>query len=213
MRINRTAQLLAAAVLGVALAGAGAGVAGAAVAEDDPDNGIDVSVTIEPNSTPGEVSMTIADNGGVALQEDGSNAAARQFVGTLPTVTVTDSRRPEDIPDGDFWAVVGQAGEFTVTDGSAPPIGPEYLGWKPRLLSDSTTGAVAAGEPVSSVISDGSGAPTVGLQGQELLVSTADSADEIGTWQVNADLALRTPVDVAAGEYHSTVTLSLFNQS
>ncbi|WP_222709824.1 hypothetical protein, partial [Microbispora sp. CSR-4] len=65
----------------------------------------------------------------------------------------------------------------------------------------------------SSVISDGSGAPTVGLEGQELLVSTANSADEIGTSEVNADLALRTPVDVAAGEYHSTITLSLFNQS
>jgi hypothetical protein len=53
----------------------------------------------------------------------------------------------------------------------------------------------------------------VGLEGQELLVSTANSADEIGTSEVNADLALRTPVDVAAGEYHSTITLSLFNQS
>ncbi|TMR22254.1 hypothetical protein ETD86_12385 [Nonomuraea turkmeniaca] len=204
--------MIAAAMLGVALA-AGVGVAGPAVADDDPDNGIDVSVTIEPNTTPGQVSMTVADNGGVALQEDGSNAAARQFVGTLPTVTVTDTRRPEEIPAGDFWAVVGQASEFTATSGSAPAIGPQYLGWRPRLLSDSSSGAVEAGEPVSSVISDGSGAPTVGLQGQELLVSTANSADEIGTWQVNADLALRTPADVAAGEYHSTLTLSLFNQS
>ncbi|MFI6741685.1 hypothetical protein ACIBI9_53000 [Nonomuraea sp. NPDC050451] len=212
MKTNRTTQILAAAMLGVALA-AGVGVAGPAAADDDPGKGIDVSVTIEPNTTPGQVSMTVADNGGVALQENGSNAAARQFVGTLPTVTVTDTRRPEDIPAGDFWAVVGQAGEFTATSGSAPPIGPQYLGWRPRLLSGSSSGAVEAGEPVSSVISDGSGAPTVGLQGQELLVSTANSADEIGTWQVNADLALRTPADVAAGEYHSTLTLSLFNQS
>ncbi|MFG1944174.1 hypothetical protein [Nonomuraea sp. NPDC048826] len=210
MRINRTTQLLAAAVLGVALAGVG--VAGPAVAADDPEEGIDVTVTIEPG-TPGQVSMTVADNGGVSLQEDGSNAAARQFVGTLPTVTVTDTRRPEEIPAGDFWAVVGQAGEFTATSGSAPPIGPQYLGWRPRLLTDSSSGAVEAGEPVSSVISDGSGAPAVGLQGQELLVSTANSADEIGTWQVNADLMLRTPTDVTAGEYHSTLTLSLFNQS
>ncbi|MEV4103368.1 hypothetical protein AB0J42_24180 [Nonomuraea sp. NPDC049649] len=210
MRINRTTQLLAAAVLGVALAGAG--VAGPAVADDEPEQGIDVTVTIEPGA-PGQVSMTVADNGGVSLQEDGSNAAARQFVGILPTVTVTDTRPPEEIPDGDFWAVVGQASEFTATSGSAPPIGPEYLGWRPRLLTDSSTGAVEAGEPVSSVISDGSGAPAVGLQGQELLVSTANSADEIGTWQVNADLILRTPTDVTAGEYHSTVTLSLFNQS
>ncbi|MFD2353854.1 hypothetical protein ACFSTC_38180 [Nonomuraea ferruginea] len=107
MRINRTTQLLAAAVLGVALAGVG--VAGPAVADDDPEQGIDVTVTIEPGTTPGQVSMTVADNGGVSLQEDGSNAAARQFVGTLPTVTVNDTRRPEEIPAGDFWAVVGQA--------------------------------------------------------------------------------------------------------
>ncbi|GAA4928773.1 hypothetical protein HD597_004407 [Nonomuraea thailandensis] len=211
MRINRTTQLLAAAVLGVALAGVG--VAGPAMADDDPEEGIDVTVTIEPSTTHGQVSMTVADNGGVPLQEDGSNAAARQFVGTLPTVTVTDTRRPEEIPAGDFWAVVGQASEFTATSGSAPPIGPQYLGWRPRLLTGSSSGAVEAGEPVSSVISDGSGAPTVGLQGQELLVSTANSADEIGTWQVNADLTLRTPADVTAGEYRSTLTLSLFNQS
>ncbi|XVQ87788.1 hypothetical protein ACQP2K_10315 [Microbispora siamensis] len=213
MKTKKTAQLLAAAVLGVALAGAG--MAGPAAADDDPGNGngIDVSVKIEPITTPGQVSMTVADNNGVALQENGSNATARQFVGTLPTVTVSDTRRPEDIPAGDFWAVVGQSSQFTASGNPSATIGPQYLGWKPRLLTDSTTGAVSAGEPVSSVISDGTGAPTEGLKGQELLVSTANSADEIGTWQVNADLALRTPVDVAAGEYHSTLTLSLFNQS
>ncbi|MBB2747507.1 UNVERIFIED_ORG: hypothetical protein FHR35_007386 [Microbispora rosea subsp. rosea] len=211
MKSTRTTQLLAASVLGLALAGAG--VAGPAAAADDPGTGIDVSVKIEPTTTPGQVSMTVADNNGVALQENGSDATARQFVGTLPTVTVTDTRQPEDIPAGEFWAVVGQAGQFVAADDPAKTIGPEYLGWKPRLLSDSSTGAVAAGEPVSSVISDGTGAPQVGLEGQELLVSTANSSDEIGTSQVNADLALRTSTDVAAGEYHSTLTLSLFNQS
>ena len=210
MRITRTTQVLAASVLGVALAGAG--LAGPALADDDP-SGIDVSVNIQPTTTPGQLSMTVADNNGVSLQENGSDAAARQFTGTLPTVTVTDTRTPEEIPDGEYWAVVGQASQFVAADDPAKTIGPEYLGWKPRLLSDSSTGAVSAGEPVSSVVSDGTGAPEVGLEGQELLVSTANSADEIGTSQVNADLALRTSVDVAAGEYHSTLTLSLFNQS
>ncbi|GGO15878.1 hypothetical protein [Microbispora bryophytorum] len=210
MRITRTTQVLAASVLGLALAG----LATPALA-DDPGSGsgIDVSVTIEPTTTPGQISMTVADNDGVSLQENGSDATARQFVGTLPTVTVTDTRRPEDIPAGEFWAVVGQSSQFVAADDPAKTIGPEYLGWKPRLLSESTTGAVAAGEPVSSVIGDGTGAPEVGLESQELLVSTANSADEIGTSQVNADLALRTSTDVAAGEYHSTLTLSLFNQS
>ncbi|MGW5259536.1 hypothetical protein ACWEQG_01090 [Microbispora sp. NPDC004025] len=211
MRITRTTQVLAASVLGVALAGAG--LAGPALADDEPGSGIDVSVNIQPTTTPGQLSMTVADNNGVSLQENGSDAAARQFTGTLPTVTVTDTRTPEEIPDGEYWAVVGQASQFVAADDPAKTIGPEYLGWKPRLLSDSSTGAVSAGEPVSSVISDGTGAPEVGLEGQELLVSTANSADEIGTSKVNADLALRTAVDVAAGEYHSTLTLSLFNQS
>ncbi|XVQ82263.1 hypothetical protein ACQP2K_25755 [Microbispora siamensis] len=213
MKTKRTAQILAVSVLGLALSG----VVGPAMAADGPGDGsgdgIDVSVNIEPTTTPGQLSMTVADNSGVSLQENGSDAAARQFTGTLPTVTVSDTRRPEEIPAGEYWAVVGQAGQFTATDDSAKIIGPEYLGWKPRLLSDSSTGAVSAGEPVSSVISDGSGAPTEGLKGQELLVSIANSADEIGTSEVNADLALRTPVDVAAGEYHSTLTLSLFSQS
>ncbi|WP_405141245.1 hypothetical protein OG589_30005 [Sphaerisporangium sp. NBC_01403] len=209
MRTKRTTQILAASVLGFALVG----LAGPAMADDGPDtDGIDVSVTIEPLRVPGQVSMTVADNTGVTLNENGTNAAARQFVGTLPTVTVADTRLPDEIPAGDFWAVVGQASQFSAT-GSASTIGPEYLGWTPRLLNGSTSGVVEAGEPVSSVISDGTGAAAVGLQGQELLVSTANSADEIGSWQVNADLVLRTPVDVTAGKYQSTLTLSLFNQS
>ncbi|WP_432870512.1 hypothetical protein [Microbispora rosea] len=210
--MRMTTRILAASVLGLALAGAG--VAGPALADDDPaTGGVDVSVNIQPTTTPGQLSMTVADNNGVSLEENGSDAAARQFTGTLPTVTVTDTRTPEEIPQGEYWAVVGQASQFVAADDPAKTIGPEYLGWKPHLISDSSTGAVAAGEPVSSVVSDGTGAPEVGLKGQELLVSSADSAEEIGTSQVNADLALRTPADVAAGEYHSTITLSLFNQS
>ncbi|WP_285786097.1 hypothetical protein, partial [Microbispora sp. NBRC 16548] len=130
MKSTRTTQLLAASVLGLTLAGAG--VAGPAAAADDPaggsGNGIDVSVKIEPTTTPGQVSMTVADNNGVALQENGSDATARQFVGTLPTVTVTDTRQPEDIPAGEFWAVVGQASQFVAADDPAKTIGPQYLG-------------------------------------------------------------------------------------
>jgi hypothetical protein len=205
----KTAQVLAVSVLAFALAG----LTGPAMAADDPDpEGVEVSVTIEPLRVPGTISMTVADNSGVTLAENGSNATARQFTGTLPTVTVTDTRLPDEIPDGEFWAVVGQSSQLVATGDPAKTISPNHLGWTPHLLSETTTGTVAAGEPVSSVVSDGTGAPAVGLQGQELLVSTANSTEEIGTHQVNADLALRTPVEVAAGEYHSTLTLSLFNQ-
>jgi hypothetical protein len=202
--MNRT-SIVTAAVLGVALTGAAPALA-------DPGD-VDINVTIDEVSVPGKLTMTVAANNGVTLTENGTDAAARQFTGETPTITVTDTRRPQDIPAGSFWAVVGQASQFTPTGGTGTAFGPQYLGWAPHLLTGTQTGAVAAGEPVSSVISDGTGAPTVGLKGQELLVSTANAADETGSWQVNADLTLRTPVGVPAGQYKSTLTLSLFDQS
>ncbi|MEX5712523.1 hypothetical protein AB1484_30700 [Parafrankia sp. FMc6] len=211
MARSKAVRLAAVSAIGVLLAGVSTGVAWG----DEPNSqsGIDVSVDIDEISTPGQVTLTVDANQGVALTENGSDAAARQFTGVTPSVTVTDSRQPDEIPAGDFWAVVGQASDFTASGDPTASIGAQYLGWTPHLLSGSSTGSVEAGEPVSSVISDGTTAPTVGLTGQELLVSTANSADEIGSWQVNADLILRTPVDVPAGEYHSTLTLSLFDQS
>ncbi|MFD7659344.1 hypothetical protein ACFV4N_35665 [Actinosynnema sp. NPDC059797] len=207
MRRSTPARLFAATALGLALVGAAVPTA---LAQDDPD--IDIDVTIEERDTPGSLTMTVAANDGVTLVENGSDASARQFTGVTPRITVTDTRDPEDVPAGSFWAVVGQASAFTPVGGGTG-FGAEHLGWRPRLLSDTSTGAVAAGEPVSSVVADGSGAPAVGLVGQELLVSTANAADETGSWDVEADLTLRTPADVAAGQYSSTLTLSLFDQS
>jgi len=207
MTTSKGTRRAAVAALGLALAGMG-GLATAAAADDDATAGVDLSVTIEPLTPPGVLAFSVAANEGVALTEDGSDDTARQFTATLPTVTVSDSRTAEEIPAGAYWAVVGQASAFTA-DG-LDPIGPEYLGWTPRLLSPSPTGLVEAGQPVSSVIEDGSGADAVGLEGQELLVSSYDSAAESGPWDVTADLALRVPLDTAAGEYHSVLTLSLF---
>ena len=71
---------------------------------------------------------------------------------------------------------------------------------------------VAEGEEVVTVLDE----PTqtgnnVGLVDQELLVSTFDSEAVTGdSFSVNADLHLRTPAEVAAGSYTSTLTLSLF---
>ncbi|PZF86462.1 hypothetical protein [Jiangella anatolica] len=184
-----------------------AGSATAAVA--DEEEGVDLSVVIDDITPPGQLTLTVAPNDGVVLTENGSDDNARQFTGTLPTVTVSDTRTPEEIPDGAFWAVVGQAGDFAGGDNT---IGAEHLGWRPRLLTPSPTGNVTEGEPVSSVISDGTGAPAVGLVGQELLISTFSAEEETGSWNVDAELALRTPADVEPGEYHSVLTLSLFDQ-
>lgn len=206
MSTRHVRRRLAVAAFGLVVLGL-ATSATAAVA--DEEEGVDLSVVIEDITPPGQLTLTVAPNDGVVLTEDGSDATARQFTGTIPTVTVSDTRTPEEIPDGAFWAVVGQASDFVDGDNT---IGAEHLGWRPRLLTPSPTGNVSEGEPVSSVIPDGTGAPNVGLVGQELLVSTFSAEEETGSWDVNADLALRTPTDVEPGEYHSVLTLSLFDQ-
>ncbi|MEU4360647.1 hypothetical protein [Promicromonospora sp. NPDC023987] len=206
MMNRHTTRRIAAAAATLAVATVG-GLATTAMAAEGDDTGVGLSVTIEDN-TPGALSMSVAPNDGVVLAEEGSDAEARQFVGSLPTVTVADTRDAEDVPEGSYWAVVGQASEFTAE--GREPIGPEYLGWAPRLLTPSPSGDVAAGEPVSSVLPDGSGGAAVGLEGQELLLSTWAAGSEAGPWDVTADLTLRTPADVPHGEYSSVLTLSLF---
>ncbi|GGO21106.1 hypothetical protein GCM10011576_39060 [Micromonospora parathelypteridis] len=198
-----------------------AGAAGAVLAgtvamqtpvQAEPGDGTDVRVTvdIEEITEPGVLAMSIAGDS-VALSEDGSTLLVRQFVGSLPTVTVTDTRTPEEVPDNAAWAVLGSATDFVGGAGQAP-ISAGHLGWKPRLLDGGDTGLVTEGEEVVTVLDE----PTqpgnnVGLVDQELLVSTFDSEAVTGdAYSVDADLYLRTPADVAAGSYTSTLTLSLF---
>ncbi|MEU8298876.1 hypothetical protein AB0C04_16530 [Micromonospora sp. NPDC048909] len=209
MNTFKRKRLLAAGAAGAALAGT---MALQAPALADPDDSADVRVTvdIEEIREPGVLAMSIAGDS-VALSEDGSTLLVRQFVGTLPTVTVTDTRTEEEVPAGAAWAVLGSATDFTGSAGQAP-ISAGHLGWAPRLLDGGDTGLVTEGEEVVTVLDE----PTqpgnnVGLVDQELLVSTFDSgavADD--SYSVNADLYLRTPAEVAAGEYTSTLTLSLF---
>ncbi|TDC35599.1 hypothetical protein [Micromonospora sp. KC213] len=178
-----------------------------AVAEDDD---VRVTVDIEEIREPGVLALSIAGDS-VALSEDGSTLLVRQFVGTLPTVTVTDTRTADEVPAGAAWAVVGSASDFVGNAGQAP-ISAGHLGWKPRLIDGGATGSVTEGEEVVTVLDE----PTqpgnnVGLADQELLMSTYDSGAVAGdSYSVNADLYLRTPADVAAGAYTSTLTLSLF---
>jgi hypothetical protein len=181
-----------------------------ALAQSGDSADLDVTVDIEEIAEPGVLALSIAGDF-VALSEDGSTLLIRQFVGTLPTVTVTDTRTPDEVPDGAAWAVLGSATDFVGSAGQAP-ISAGHLGWTPNLLDGGDTGLVTEGEEVVTVLDE----PTqpgnnVGLVDQELLVSTFDSATVAGgSYSVNADLFLRTPADVAAGSYTSTLTLSLF---
>ncbi|MFF5289710.1 hypothetical protein [Paractinoplanes globisporus] len=183
----------------------------AAVADPGDSADVDVTVDIAPIKVPGVLAMTVA-GGAVALHENGSTLTVRQFTGTLPTVTVTDTRTADEIPAGSSWAVLGSSSDFTGTSGQAP-ITADHLGWKPRLVDGGNSeGQVSEGEEVVTSLDE----PTqpgnnVGLTDQELLVSTYDSASVTGdAYSVDADLFLRTPADVAAGSYKSKLTLSLF---
>jgi hypothetical protein len=181
-----------------------------ALAQSGDSADIRVTVDIEEIVEPGVLALSIAGDS-VALSEDGSTLLMRQFVGTLPTVTVTDTRTPEEVPAGAAWAVLGSASDF-VGDAGQAPIGADHLGWKPQLLDGGDTGLVTEGEEVVTILDD----PTlpgnnVGLVDQELLVSTFDSTAVAGdSYSVNADLYLRVLAEVAAGSYEATLTLSLF---
>lgn len=182
------------------------GVAGAAFA--DTEGGVEVDVDILPLVEPGELALSIAP-GQVTLLENGSTANWRQFTGELPSVTVTDTRTEEEVPEGAFWYVVGTSTDFVGAAGQ-PSLPAGHLGWTPKLLSQSESGLVAEGDPVETVMDAGPNA--VGLVDQEFLVSTGDSAAvrEEGSWTAGANLFLRTPIDVAPGSYGATLTLSLF---
>lgn len=209
MSTSNRKRLAAAGAAGAVLAGTMALQAPALADPGDSDD-VRVTVDIEEIDEPGVLAMSIAGDS-VALSENGSTLQIRQFVGTLPTVTVTDTRTAEEVPDGAAWAVLGSATDFAGTAGQAP-ISAGHLGWKPRLIDGGETGQVTEGEEVVTVLDE----PTqpgnnVGLVDQELLVSTFDSEAVTGdAYSVNANLFLRAPANVAAGSYTSTLTLSLF---
>lgn len=186
------------------------GVAGAAFAEDPyGDQQVDVNVQIPEVTQPGVLAMSVADTS-TTLTENGSDALVRQFTGTLPTVTITDTRQPSQIPAGVGWYVNGTASAFH-GDAGQPDIGAEHLGWTPRLIDGGAAGLVSEGDPVQTVMDTGAPDP-YGLVDQELFALAFDSREiaSEGQWTATADLTLRTPADVAPGTYTGKVTLSLF---
>ncbi|SDT24823.1 hypothetical protein [Actinoplanes derwentensis] len=197
--------------LGVAVVGSMLIAAIPAPALADPNDAqVEVTVDITEIEEPGILALTVAGTA-TTLRENGSDLLIRQFTGTLPRVTVTDTRTLTEIPAGASWAVLGSSSDFTGTAGQTP-ISAAHLGWKPRLVDGGDTGLVTEGEEVVTVL-DGPTQPgnNVGLVDQELLVSTYDAAEVTGgAYTVDAGLTLRTPADVTAGSYRSTLTLSLF---
>lgn len=188
------------AALGVGiLTAVGSGAATAAV-----EDTIDVSVQIEPNAEPGALALTVAGDA-APLTEGEPIGTDRVFTGTLPTVTVTDTRLPETVDPAAFWYVVGSITDFAGDAGQPDIVSADTFGWQPALVDGGTgDGEVAPGDDVAP----GEG---FGAEDFELLSNVYNSADAApGSYSANAGLILRTPGTVAPGSYSATLTLSLF---
>jgi hypothetical protein len=201
---------LVAAGLGVLLL---SGVASAALAQPGDDEDVDVKVGIQQRQVPGELSMSVAGTSPhvVSLTEGAEQAApneARVFTGSLPQVTVSDTRLVGQIPAGVGWYVLGTATDFADDAGLLPSIPRENLGWSPSLASG-TSAWVSEGTPEGTALDP---TPGGGLVDQPMLVATFDSASALaeGTWTVGADLVLKTPLAVPEGAYTSILTLTLW---
>ncbi len=197
------------AMLAAALMTTGGAAVAAVAADPVDDSQIGVDVEVSPQEGPGTVVLTVAA-GRATLAEQGSTGDIRQFTGTLPEVTVTDTRDSDETADGARWSVLGSASDFTAADGSV--IEAKYLGWSPRLVSGDED-AISVGGDVDGVLQGELGSEqSRGLKDQELLyLSDADALPDGGaTSAATADLTLRVPATVAAGRYSSTITLSLF---
>ena len=190
---------------------AGVGLAAVADTQHGPDQGVDVNVSIEAIDEPGVLAMTVADDVVTLTETASSDPTAREFEGTLPTVTVTDTRTADEIGDGYFWYVVGQASDFT----GPAALGAKDLGWTPYLIDDDSDGQVVAGEEVAPELDTAAAPDNVGLVDRELLAMAMDSAGVVdaGSWSAQADLRLKTPIDQAAGDYTSVLTLSLWEDA
>lgn len=197
---------------GVLLAAAMAAPALADSIEDiNPgDEGVVVlDIDVEGPTGGGALWMSIADDA-ATLGETGTQGVYRVFEGTLPAVTVTDSRTGTAVPGEDevYWYVTGEmTSDFAHTNG-VDSIAKEQLGWTPAMLSTSPSGTVDAGSEVRGSLDGG----TIGVtNGADYLVSTFDSAlvnDEY-QWTANAALKLLTAPNVQPGHYEANLTLTL----
>ncbi len=186
------------------------GMAGVAIADELESDTVEIGVNIEALPPVGALTMSVAQSSTALTEVDSADEDLRQFDGTLPTVTVSDDR--EDVPADVYWYVTGQSSSFTAA--GVPALGPEHLGWTPQLITEGD-GEVAEGLEVGTVFDEDQAPNNVGLVGEELLALALDSGEArtVGQWQANAGLTLKTPADVAPGNYAATLTLTLWEDS
>jgi len=199
-----SAPRTAAAAFGVLLLlSAGTAVASADEVVDDGD--VDITVDISDRYPGGVLALTVAASETSLTEVDSGDPLVREFTGSLPTVTVTDTR--SDVPDVP-WYVLGTASDFV---SGADIITTDHLGWTPALADDYGP-SIEPGGDIETVVDhpDNEG---LGYVDGELLYVNYDQLDtyDQGSWSASAGLQLKVPTaEVVPGSYTSVLTLSLF---
>ena len=139
----------------------------------------------------GALVLSIAD-GGLDLGNVRNAGDRLRLAGTLPTVSVTDSRAANP-----GWSVTGQATDLATAQERV--VRAENLGWAPYVH----TGPATPGQAVQPRLAGGPGLA---------LPATLGTGADVGTADLAADVDLEVPVDTAAGTYTGGVTVSLFPQ-
>jgi inosine-uridine nucleoside N-ribohydrolase len=155
-----------------------------------------IDVWIEVDGIPpdeGELTLTVPVDASVELEEGAQFQGARRFAGTMPQVSVSDTR-----PVAVGWEVVGKAASFT----GPSQLPASALAWDPFLVRGRS--GLAAGAATAAAADGG-----LGLSEPSLLASGADPGRK-GTADLGADLELATPVNIQPGTYSTTLTLSLY---
>jgi len=203
MKRTSAARIGAIAMGAVLVASAGTAVAAAAATVDD--GSVELNVEVTDRYPSGMLALSVAADSTTLSEVDSGDPLVREFTGTLPTVTVTDTR--SEVPDVP-WYVLGTASDFV---SGAESITADHLGWTP-FLAEEYGPEVEAGFDIATVIDDVN-SDGLGYADGELLYVNWEQLETYGagSWSASAGLQLKVDAtSVASGNYTSMLTLSLF---
>ena len=186
---------------------AAAGSAIAASADDQVDDGqrVDVNVAVTDRYPSGVLAMSVAADETALTEINSGDPLVREFTGTLPTVTVTDTRSRCRTCRGTCW-------ERRATSSAAPTASPPTISGGHRRSPPTTVTRSHPGETSRpwSTTPDSAG---LGYPDGELLYVNSDQLESYhaGSWSASAGLDLKVARGGRpAGNYTSVITLSLF---
>ena len=162
--------------------------------ENDSDIPVTAQIPARGEGEPGALVLSVAD-GSLALGNARNAGDRLRLAGTLPQVSVTDTRAAGG------WTVTGQSSDLTADD--ARTVRAANLGWAPFVVD----GAATPGLRVASTMSGGAGLAAPATLGSGAVAGAGAVA---GTSVLGADVELEVPVDTKAGSYAGAVTVSLF---